>query len=87
MTDPADLEDRLAALEADNARLRRLLDVAGAPDGLRHGLRNTTAIMHRSAESAVDVEVDGLRFGLRLPLVPTVGRVIAGADAEASRKP
>ena len=60
MADPADLEDRLAALEADNARLRRLLDVTGAPDSLRHGLRNTAAmmrtIMHRSAESAGDVE-------------------------------
>ncbi|MEL6062837.1 MULTISPECIES: HWE histidine kinase domain-containing protein [unclassified Methylobacterium] len=71
MTDPGDLQDRLAVLEADNARLRRLLDAAGVPDSLRHGLHNTLAIMraimHRSAESAGDVEgyvahLDG-RFG------------------------
>lgn len=37
------------------------------------------------AQAALDFEVDGLRFSLRLPLVPTVGRVIAGGDAEASR--
>ena len=60
MTEPGDLADQLAALRADNARLRRLLDEAGMPDSLRHGLRNTMAtlriIMHRSAESATDVE-------------------------------
>jgi two-component sensor histidine kinase len=54
------LADQLAALRADNARLRRLLDEAGMPDSLRHGLRNTMtmlrSIMHRSAESAADVE-------------------------------
>ncbi|WP_409566423.1 hypothetical protein [Methylobacterium sp. E-065] len=37
------------------------------------------------AQAALDFELDGLRFSLRLPLVPTVGRVIAGGDAEASR--
>jgi len=71
MTDPRDPAERLAALEADNARLRRLLDEAGMPDSLRHGLRNTMAMMrtvlHRSAESSADVEtyvahLDG-RFG------------------------
>lgn len=60
MNDPGDMADQLAALRADNARLRRLLDKAGAPDSLRHGLRNTMAmlrtIMHQSAESASDVE-------------------------------
>ncbi|MCJ2071297.1 sensor histidine kinase [Methylobacterium sp. J-030] len=60
MTDPGDLADQVAALRDDNARLRRLLDEAGMPDSLRHGLRNTVAmlrtIMHRSAESAQDVE-------------------------------
>lgn len=71
MTDPRDPAERLALLEADNARLRRLLDGAGLPDSLRHGMRNTMAmlrtVMHRSADSAADVEsyvahLDG-RFG------------------------
>ncbi|MBE7245308.1 MAG: sensor histidine kinase, partial [Actinomycetospora chiangmaiensis] len=60
MTDPRDSAERLLALEADNARLRRLLDEAGMPDSLRHGMRNTMAmmrtVMHRSAESVTDVE-------------------------------
>ncbi len=60
MTDPGDLIDRLAALEADNHRLRRLLDEAGVTDSLRHALRDTMAllrtIVRRSAETASDVE-------------------------------
>ena len=71
MTDPRDMADQLDALRADNARLRRLLDEAGLPDSLRHGIRNTMAmlrtIVHRSAESAADLDtyvahLDG-RFG------------------------
>jgi two-component sensor histidine kinase len=87
MTDPRDLAardmaERLAALEADNTRLRRLLDEAGVPDSLRHGMRNTMAMMrtviHRSAEQSTDVEtyvahLDG-RFG-------AVMRVQAATDA------
>lgn len=60
MTDPGDLIDRLAALEADNHRLRRLLDEAGVTDSLRHALRDTMAllrtIIRRSADTASDVE-------------------------------
>ena len=60
MTDPTDVAARLASLEADNARLRRLLDVQGMPDGLRHGLRDTVAmlraVMRQSAETASDLE-------------------------------
>ena len=82
MMDPRDSAERLAALEADNARLRRLLDAVGMPDSLRHGMRNTMAMMrtilHRSAEGAADVEtyvahLDG-RFG-------AVMRVQAATDA------
>src|SRR4051812_15807915 len=36
---------RLAELEADNQRLRRLLDQKGAPSELRHRLRNALAIL------------------------------------------
>ena len=60
MTDPTDVSARLASLEADNARLRRLLDEKGMHDGLRHGLRDTVAmlrsVMRQSAETAGDVE-------------------------------
>ena len=60
MTDPRDVRDRLTAVEADNARLRRLLDEAGVADNLRHALRDTMAmvrrVMRRSAETSSDVE-------------------------------
>lgn len=52
---------RIAELEADNLRLRRLLDARGAPEELRHRLRSTIgmlrSIIRRSAESrAGDLE-------------------------------
>lgn len=60
VTGPDDPTDRIVALEADNARLRRLLDEGGVPDGLRHALRDTVAmlrsIMRQSAGSREDVE-------------------------------
>lgn len=39
------VQSRLAELEADNARLRRLLDKSDAPGELRHRLRNTLAML------------------------------------------
>ena len=60
MTTSRDVYDRLAAAEADNARLRRLLDEAGVSDNLWNALRDTVAllraVMRRSAETASDVE-------------------------------
>ncbi|MEL6060063.1 HWE histidine kinase domain-containing protein [Methylobacterium sp. DCY52] len=48
------------ALEADNARLRHLLDARGMPDGLRHSLRDTMAmlraVLRLSADTAESVE-------------------------------
>ena len=82
MTDPGGMADRLAALKADNARLRRLLDEAGMPDSLRHGTRNTMAMMReivrRSAESAADVESYAAHLDGRLG---TLMRVHAATDA------
>jgi two-component sensor histidine kinase len=45
MTNDNDAADRIAELEADNRRLRRLLDQRNAPSELRHRLRNTLALL------------------------------------------
>jgi two-component sensor histidine kinase len=59
MTEHNETAARLAALETDNARLRRLLDKVGLHDGLRHGLRDTVAmlraVIHQSAETSEDI--------------------------------
>ena len=60
MNNAFDAGERLAALEVDNARLRRLLDEVGLHDGLRHAFRDLVAILRaivrRSSETAEDVE-------------------------------
>jgi two-component sensor histidine kinase len=70
------MADQLAALRADNARLRRLLDEAGMPDSLRHGMRNTMAmlrtIMHRSAESADEIDTYVAHLDGRLSAIARV---------------
>lgn len=52
---------RLEELEADNRRLRRLLDQQNAPHELRHRLRSTVAmarsIIRRSAETRRDLDL------------------------------
>ncbi|MEE2951925.1 MAG: HWE histidine kinase domain-containing protein [Pseudomonadota bacterium] len=57
MSDPT---ARFDELEADNRRLRRLLDQSNAPGELRHRLRNTVAmlrmIIRRSADTERDIE-------------------------------
>lgn len=51
---------RVAELEADNARLRRLLDMRDAPGELRHRLHSTTALMRsiirKSARTRCDLD-------------------------------
>ena len=52
--------ERIAALEADNKRLRGLLDQKNVPGELRHRLRNTVAmlrnIIRKSAQTERDLE-------------------------------
>lgn len=68
----ADLEAEVAALKADNARLRRLLDEEGMPDSLRHAFRDTVAllrtVMRCTADSAIDVESYDAHLGGRLDI-------------------
>ena len=82
MTDPRDLVDQLDALRADNARLRRLLDEAGMPDSLRHGIRNTMAmlrtIVHRSAESATDLDAYVAHLDGRFSTLTRVQAILDG---------
>lgn len=60
MSDDTDLSARIAELEADNRRLRRLLEQSNAPGELRHRLRSTLtllrAIIRRSAETPRPLE-------------------------------
>lgn len=76
-----DSSARLAELEADNARLRRLLDGRGAPEELRHRLRSTLALMRsvirQSARTREDVETYAAHLEDRLDALI---RVQAAAD-------
>jgi two-component sensor histidine kinase len=87
MAEAHDTAARVAQLEADNARLRRLLDEAGAPDGLRHGLRDTMAmlraVLRLSAESAESVESYATHLEGRLDAIARV-RVTADTFGEVN---
>ncbi|MBT2245034.1 MULTISPECIES: sensor histidine kinase [Sphingobium] len=60
MTDRLEDQLRISELEADNRRLRRLLDTRDAPGELRHRLRSTVAmlrtIIRRTAETERDFD-------------------------------
>lgn len=72
---------RIAELEADNQRLRRLLDQQDAPGELRHRLHNTLAmlrvIIRRSAETHRDLEA---YVGHLEDRVEAISRAQAAAD-------
>ena len=59
--------DRIAELEADNRRLRRLLDQRDAPGELRHRLNSTLAmlrvIIRKSAETNRDLHAYASQSG------------------------
>ena len=82
MKNTDDLVDRLVAVEADNARLRRLLDEVGLNDSLRHAFRDTVAllraVLRRSAGTAEGVEGYVAHFEGRLDAIT---RVRARTDA------
>lgn len=81
---------RVKRLEADNARLRRLLERQGSPTGLRHQVRNTLAVVRecarRSAETSVDVDDYAAHLDGRLDAVLRVQNAIANGpgDGEVS---
>gem|GEM_PF-601970 len=81
MAQDHETDPRLAKLEADNARLRRLLDAGGVPDGLRHGLRDTVAmlraVLRLSADTADSVEGYATHLEGRLD---AIARVRVGVD-------
>ena len=87
MAEADGLAARLARIEADNARLRRLLDAAGTPDGLRHGLRDTMAmlraVLRLSAETAENVDSYATHLEGRLDAIARV-RVTADTFGEVS---
>ncbi|KPG01836.1 histidine kinase [Rhodopseudomonas sp. AAP120] len=76
---------RIAALEADNARLRRLLDQQDAPGELRHRLRGTVAllrmIIRKSSESRSDLDS---YMGLLEDRLDAIARVQSIADEQGA---
>lgn len=80
------LRSRVRELEADNARLRRLLERQGAPGGLRHQVRNTLStvreFVRRSAETSDDVEDYAAHLDGRLDAVLRVQNAIANGPGE-----
>lgn len=78
MTDLSDSADEIAALRADNARLRRLLDEAGMGDSLRHAFRDTVAlirtILRQTAETAADAQSYAAHLEGRLDAIVRVRR-------------
>ena len=85
MSDDAVAAARIAELEADNRRLRRLLNKLGAPIELRHRLRNTIAILRsiirKSAETSGDLETYVAHIEDRLD---ALARAQAAADEHGS---
>ncbi|MGI4765359.1 MAG: sensor histidine kinase [Janthinobacterium lividum] len=81
-----DLIHQIKGLEADNARLRRLLDRQGAPGGLRHQVRNTLAsvreFVRRSAETSDNVEDYAAHLDGRLDAVLRVQSAIANGSPD-----
>ncbi|WP_237479069.1 HWE histidine kinase domain-containing protein [Lichenibacterium dinghuense] len=77
---------RIRELEADNARLRRLLERQGSPGGLRHQVRNTLStvreFVRRSADTGHSVEDYAAHLDGRLDAVLRVQNAIANGPGE-----
>lgn len=65
MTDDTDA-DRIAGLEEDNRRLRRLLDGRDAPGELRHRLRSTLALLRAIIRRSAENDRDKLDYAAHL---------------------
>ena len=77
------LQQRIARLEAENSRLKRLLDADGASGGPRRRMRETVSLLRvviqRSADRATDVANYGAHLVDRLD---ALARAQAAADAQ-----
>lgn len=84
MTDNTRTTD-IADLQADNARLRRLLDQRDAPGELRHRLQSTLAmlrvVIRKSASTSDDIEAYSAHLEDRLD---AIARAQAAADERGS---
>lgn len=73
---------RIAELEADNGRLRRLLDQRDAPGELRHRLRNTLAMLRTVIRKSAETERDTDAYVAHLQdRLDAIGRAQAAIDS------
>lgn len=73
--------ERIAELEADNERLRRLLDQRDAPGELRHRLRSTLALLRTIIRESVQTERDLAGYSAHLEdRLDAIVRAQASAD-------
>lgn len=81
MTKDIDDRTRIEELEADNARLRRLLDQRHAPAELRHRLRTTISLLRAIIKRSAATERDREQFVAHLEdRLDTIGRAQSAAD-------
>lgn len=78
----AELEDELAELRSDNARLRRLLDTRDAPGELRHRQRNSLAMLRMLVRASGEFEREREDYVRHLEdRFDAIARVQAAIDA------
>ncbi len=77
------LQQRIAQLEAENSRLKRLLDADGASGGPRRRMRETVSLLRVVIQRSADRATDAANYGAHLvDRLDALARAQAAADEE-----